>query len=216
MTIETLKKSYPNVLLIELNSAPSTDKFFEIKNIDDFFKLTSKVGYKIFKTQSDDTQKMAINVCLDEFYNRSTVYYSKQRFCDYVYAYIEKHDNCTLKKIFPAYEYMQLTLYALDYDFMFYINDTPYPDENHIQGINELKKLYSEFENSLKEEQEIKKKQIKDSILKYKQEYEEAKSNLARETVIKKIQYELRESFGVDGRSDPLASKTGITNLLEN
>lgn len=97
---------------------------------------------------------------------------------------------------------------------MYYVNDIPYPIENYEQGIEEVKKIFNEYENSLKESENNKKQEIKDFILTYKQEYLKAESNTAKEKLLKIIQYNLREKFGIDGRSDSIASKIGITSLL--
>lgn len=217
MNIESLKKSHPDVLFIELNSAPQVNNFFEIKTIDEFLNLTSKVGYKIIKIKSDDTFKFAINMCLDEFYQNSFEYFNQQMFSEYVYDYIEKHSNCILKKLFPAHEHIQVILYALDANYLFFLNNSlPYSSENYDEGIRQIQKIYIEFEYNLKVIQENQQQELKDFILKYKKEYTEAKSNLAKEQLLKQIQYDIRECFSINGRSNPMASKIGITKLLSN
>lgn len=216
MTIETLKKHYPDTFFVELNNAPSVNGFFELKNLDDFFKLSQKVGFEIIETDAEETQDSALNFCVDAFYKTLTVYYDKKTFLDYLYDYISQNKNCTLKKLFPLHQYTKLTLYSLESNILYSADEPPYPSENFIAGTNEIEKIYNEFENSLKEKQENKKLEIKNYILSYKQQYEQLESKSKKDDLIKQIQFELHENFNLDYRSDPISSKIGIKNLLEN
>lgn len=216
MTIDSLKSRYQDTLFVELNDTPPVNSFFELRNLEDFFKLTQKVGFEIIETDAEETQNRAINFCVDAFYKTLMVYYEKAMFLDYLYEYIANNKNCALKKLFPLRQYTKLTLYSLESNILYCADEPPYSSEIFDEGINEIEKIYNKFENSLKEKQENKKLEIQNYILTYKPQYEQLESKSKKDDLIKQIQFKLRENFNLDYRSDPISSKIGIKNLLEN
>ena len=210
MNIKELKKKYPKVEFYKLKKTPDNNPF-TLNNLDDFFKLATKVvyfeEYIDTETASYANYKSVLNVFVG-----TLPYSEKYEFEEYVkeYAFDE------LIKMCKCDGYDTITLYGLEVDVMY--EDEEYGlDALDVRKVfDKLKELYRVYSSEKKNQSELKKQEIQNLIDSYSEKYANASSKSARENIITEIQLILKDRYGLDGRSDSRASKASLRMNYES
>ena len=96
-----------------------------------------------------------------------------------------------------------------------YAEDYCMNGEDYNSAIKELDGIYEKFQTKLAEEEKAFDENVKACIIGYKNEYDQARNKTEKETIIKKIKFDLKVQYGLDARGDYRANTMCIKQLLE-
>lgn len=220
MRIADLKEKYPNVKFYELKQNLNKN-YLVLKKIEDFIDIVKIVGY----TEVEIDEKEAcdrILMGLVESYVDNLKYpgyinnisrLSIEVFLDFIKKNITKN----LKKIIENKGYTITNLFGIDIAVMYEDEDggAIISEEDFNSGLNEIDKLYKIYKKDLEKQKENREKDVHNCILNFKEMYLHAETKVRKDDIVKRVQYELRNKFNMDARSDPEASKAAIIKLFE-
>ncbi len=211
MKITELKKQYPNIKFYELKEQPKTTKFI-FKSIEDLLDLEKSIGYFEINISSEMAREITLKSMIDTYIENLSYAESKA-----FVKYIEEHISAKLDKLIQHKPYTVLSLYGLGCDAMCEEdNDERFIDEESFNaGMQEIDTLHTNFEQEMSSKMETRRLGIINCIMSYKDKYKQATTKSEQEEIIRKIQFELKDKYGLDGRSDTRASKVFIKTQFE-
>ena len=211
MKITELKKQYPSVKFYELKEQPENSKFV-LKKIEDLLDLEKNISYFEINVSSEMAREITLKSMMDAYIDQLS--YADGR----VFAnYLEEHISTKLDKLIQHKPYTVLCLYGLGCDVMCEEdNNERFIDEDSFNaGMKEIDNLHKNFEQELSAKMETRRIGIMNCIMSYKDKYKQATTKSEQEEIIRKIQFELKDKYGLDGRSDGRASKVFIKTQFE-
>ncbi len=216
--IETLKAKYKNHSFFELKRLPQDEHMPTLANIEDFFELTSQIGYLEEQLdEEDETQEFEhnmINVFIDDI-----EFSKRQAFYNYYKSRKESKSLCHLGP------HTTLTLIGLNKNIEYYYDGGQAQDKEKLflKVMSVLDQIYADFckeqeQNQLlqKEQEKQLEKDILNCISNYKKAYLEATSLREKERIVTKAQLDLKATYGVTSSSDYRANKEFIRSQFED
>lgn len=211
MKITELKKQYPSVKFYELKEQPKTSKFV-LKKIEDLLDCEKSIGYFEINIDSEMAREINLKSMIDTYIEQLS-YAEGKAFA----KYLDEHISAKLENLVQHKPYTVLCLYGLGCDVMCEDdNDERFIDEDSFNaGMKEIDSLHKSFEQEMSAKAENRRLGIMNCIMSYKDKYKQATTKSEQEEIIRKIQFELKDKFGLDGRSDTRASKVFIKAQFE-
>ena len=211
MKITELKKQYPSVKFYELKEQPKTSKFV-FKKIEDLLDLEKNISYFEINVSSEMAREITLKSMIDAYIEQLS-YADGRAFANY----LEENISTKLDKLIQHKPYTVLCLYGLGCDVMCEEdNNERFIDEDSFNaGMKEIDNLYKNFKQELSDKMETRRIGIMNCIMSYKDKYKQATTKSEQEEIIRKIQFELKDKYGLDGRSDTRASKVFIKAQFE-
>lgn len=213
--IKDLIKMHPQHTFFELNAAPN-DKYLSLANLDDLFKLSTKIGYFVEHFTAQDEAELFLNNMYDVYinYDKRIVEPSDRFAFD---KYVANKEDEFIKDIkFKART--TLTLIGIDTGVKYYSDGgrNENAEETLAKALPIFQRLYGDF----KKEQNEQARQLEENILNcistYKKAYTEAYSIREKERIITKVQLELKAKYKITSSSDYRANKEFIRSQYEN
>lgn len=220
MRIADLKEKYPNVKFYELKQNLNNN-YLVLKKIEDFIDIVKIVGYTEVEINEKEARDRILMGLVESYadnlkypgYINNISRLSIEVFLDFINKNITKN----LKKIIENRGYTITNLYGIDIAVMYEDKDSGaiISEEDFDSGLNEIDKLYKIYEKDLDKQKENREKDVHNCILNFKEMYLHAETKVRKDDIVKRVQYELRNKFNMDARSDPEASKAAIIKLFE-
>ncbi len=220
MRIADLKEKYPNVKFYELKQNLNNN-YLVLKKIEDFIDIVKIVGYTEVEINEKEARDRILMGLVESYadnlkypgYINNISRLSIEVFLDFINKNITKN----LKKIIENRGYTITNLYGIDIAVMYEDKDsgTIISEEDFDSGLNEIDKLYEIYKKDLDKQKENREKDVHNCILNFKEMYLHAETKVRKDDIVKRVQYELRNKFNMDARSDPEASKAAIIKLFE-
>lgn len=216
MKISDLKKDYPQIRFYELIEYPRTNIPL-IKRMEDFLELTKIVGYKEFETSKEEASEIYLNIAVDLYLKISP----NEKYLSFNYPekdsfmeFINENFTKSLKKLITCESYTTLSLYGIDISVGFE-EDYPYANANFDDILAELDNLHKRYEQKLSDMKEEWNTKIISCIMSYKEKYLNSTTKSEQDEIIRRVQLELKDKFGLDSRSDSRAKKIFIKTQYE-
>lgn len=220
MRIADLKEKYPNVKFYELKQNLNNN-YLVLKKIEDFIDIVKIVGYTEVEINEKEARDRILMGLVESYadnlkypgYINNISRLSIEVFLDFINKNITKN----LKKIIENRGYTITNLYGIDIAVMYEDKDSGaiISEEDFDSGLNEIDKLYKIYKKDLDKQKENREKDVHNCILNFKEMYLHAETKVRKDDIVKRVQYELRNKFNMDARSDPEASKAAIIKLFE-
>lgn len=220
MRIADLKEKYPNVKFYELKQNLNNN-YLVLKKIEDFIDIVKIVGYTEVEINEKEARDRILMGLVESYadnlkypgYINNISRLSIEVFLDFINKNITKN----LKKIIENRGYTITNLYGIDIAVMYEDKDSGaiISEEDFDSGLNEIDKLYKIYKKYLDKQKENREKDVHNCILNFKEMYLHAETKVRKDDIVKRVQYELRNKFNMDARSDPEASKAAIIKLFE-
>ncbi|GEM_PF-3554057 len=215
--IKNLIKMHPQHTFFELNAAPN-DKYLSLANLDDLFKLSTKIGYFVEHfTAQEEAELFLDNMC--EVFNKNFfdkgIVEPSDRFTFNKYV-ADKEDEFIKDIKFKART--TLTLIGIDTGVKYYSDGgrNENVEETLAKALPIFQRLYDDFKREQKEQARQLEENILNCISTYKKAYTDAYSIREKERIITKVQLELKAKYKITSSSDYRANKEFIRSQYEN
>ncbi len=218
MEISELIKKYPNKTFVELNDFPNGDSFYvyEIKELSDFISLANLIGYYISETDEDEAIDLNFSSIIDSWINYNKISYEySTKFRETIEDAFYNDELPELTDICNKGAFSNLALYDLEKRICWTEDNGGMDFEEWKKAVVIINELFDKFKEDFDEEEQRRKNEIQAFIEGYKNKYNCSKNKTEKNELINEIQHRLKELYGLDGRSDSIASKTGLKNILE-
>lgn len=220
MRVADLKEKYPNVKFYELKQNLNKN-YLVLKKVEDFIDIVKIVGYTEVEINEKEARDRILMGLVESYvdnlkypgYISNISRLSIEVFLDFINKNLTKN----LKKIIENRGYTITNLYGIDIAVMYEDEDSGaiISEEDFDSGLNEIDKLYKIYKKDLDKQKENREKDVHNCILNFKEMYLQAETKVKKDDIVKRVQYELRKKFNMDGRSDPEACKAAIIKLFE-
>lgn len=219
MTIKEIQNKYPEKKYYRLKIAPNNRSMFIMEKLEDFFELVDLVGYVESEVDgieaSEANLEMLVVSYLSSFYPYNPYISMRDPRVEIFLNYVNENMSNTLQLIIQAESYTTTNLFGINTDIMFEDTKSSMPEDKFEQGMTEVGKLYEKYKEGLDKNKKTRENDIRNCILNYKEKYLQLQSKADKEELIKVVQLELKEKFGISGRNDSRVSKIAIKKMYE-
>lgn len=178
--------------------------------------MTSKVGFVEYEMSEEMATELNISNCLEVYLREKDFFYSpSSSFLKYVRTYLFENPSCKLQKLCNKKKCTKLSLYGLDLSIKYEENSGMLSREDYSKVWDEIDKLYLNYTQELGAIAKRKKEDAKKLILTYVKKYNAAPTKTMKSEIVNEIKFRLNDEYGLDGRSDRIASTSGVRCILE-
>jgi len=209
MTLQDLMEQHQNIRFFEIEETNSPKYRFHLKELDDLFAISKNVAYKVIDVDSDTATSMAMDMVIQSYIEKRQMLSGYDPDIADFKQYVFDHSG-KLEKLCQRMGYQRILLYSMEYSAFheIYISENTEPDWDGID--RELANLRKKFDEVKMEIANKRNREINELIDSYKTSYLDAKTKSQQREILQTIALQLKETFGLDPRSDYRATAVYI------